>query len=212
MGDSPLELDPVVLPLVEGRTVLDLGCGFGHWAQLLRTHYHSDDPARRAVVTGVDVFAPNVEFCRQVGAYASLVAADAVEFLTAQASGAFDTVLATELIEHLPRETGERLLVEAARVAGKVAILSTPNWRYLRPGASTMTGFNEHEHHVSSWTATDFRRHGYAVRGVGHRIRAWPVRGVNRLFDALPTLDHVFAGVAVEHPAIAHTLVASRRA
>lgn len=212
MGYSPLELDPVVLPLVEGRTVLDLGCGFGHWGQLLRTHYHSDEPALRAAVTGVDVFEPNIAFCRAGGAYDALVAGDAVDYLAAQPAGAFDTVLAAELIEHLPRERGERLLVDAARVAAKVAILSTPNWEYLRPGARTMTGYNEHEHHVSSWTAADFRRLGYRVRGVGHRARYWPVRGVNRLLDLVPTLDHVLAAVAIEHPAIAHSLVAFRRA
>jgi 2-polyprenyl-3-methyl-5-hydroxy-6-metoxy-1,4-benzoquinol methylase len=212
MGYSPLELDPVVLPLIEGRTVLDLGCGFGHWGQILRTHYHSEDRALRAAVTGVDAFEPNVAFCRAGGAYETVVAGDAVEYLAAQRTGAFDTVLATELIEHLSRERGERLLAEAARVAAKVAILSTPNWEYLRPGAQTMTGYNEHEHHVSAWTTADFRRHGYTVRGVGHRGRYWPVRGINRLLDSLPTLDHVLAAIAIEHPLIAHSLVAFRRA
>ena len=212
VGYSPLELDPVVLPLVAGRTVLDLGCGFGHWGQLLRTHYHSDEPGLRAKVTGVDIFEPNVEFCRGGGAYEALFAVDAVEYVAAQPAGSFDTVLATELIEHLTREAGERLMEEAVRVAAKVVVLSTPSWEYLRPGAATMTGYNEHESHVSAWKAADFRRRGFTVRGMGHRVRYWPVRGVNRLLNAFPTLDHVLAAVAVEHPVIAHSLVAYRRA
>ncbi len=211
MGYSPLELDPVVLPLVEGTTVLDLGCGYGHWGHLLRTHYHSEDPALAAQVTGVDIHEGNVAFCRATGVYRVLECADAVEFLSRQAARTFDTIVATELIEHLPKESGERLLAEAVRVAARVVILSTPNWEYLRPGAMTMTGFNEYEHHVSAWTAREFRRRGFVVRGVGHKVRQWPARGVNRLLDAFPTLDLMLGAWAVRHPAIALQLLAYRR-
>ena len=212
MGYSPLEFDPVVLPLVEGRTVLDLGCGYGHWGHLLRTHYHSDDPARRARVTGVDIFQGNVAFCRSTGVYDELGCADALEFLARQPARAFDTIIATELIEHLPKADGARLLEELVRVAASVAIVSTPNWEYLRPGAVTMTGFNEHEHHLSAWSAAEFRRSGFAVRGVGHKVRQWPLRGVNRLLDALPMLDLMLGAWAVRHPSVALHLLAWHRA
>jgi len=211
VGYAPLELDPVVLPLVEGKTVLDLGCGYGHWGHLLRTHYHSDDPALAAQVTGVDIHEGNVAFCRSTGVYDALECADALEFLALCPAGAFDTIIATELIEHLDKEAGERLLVEVARVAAEIAILSTPNWEYLRPGAMTMTGFNEHEHHVSHWTAPELRRRGFTVRGVGHKVRQWPVRGVNRVLNTFPTLDLMLGAWAVRHPAIALQLLAYRR-
>lgn len=211
MGYSPLELDPVVLPLVEGRTVLDLGCGFGHWGHLLRTHYHSDEPAREARVTGVDIHRGNVDFCASTGVYDALACADALDFLSRQPARGFDTIIATELIEHLPKDAGRRLLAETARVAAEVTILSTPNWEYLRPGAMTMTGYNEHEHHVSSWTAAELEHHGFAVRGVGHKVGLWRVRGVSRVLRTFPTLDLVLAAWAVRHPSIAMHLVAFRR-
>ena len=211
MGYSPLDLDPVVLPLVAGKTVLDLGCGFGHWGHLLRTHYFSDDPQKAARITGVDIHDGNVAFCRRTGTYDELGCADALEFLARQPAAAFDTIIATELIEHLPKPSGEKLLAEVVRVAAKMAILSTPNWEYLRPGAMTMTGFNEHEHHVSAWRPSEFRRRGFTVRGVGHKVRQWPVRGVNRALDALPTLDAMLAAWAIRHPAIALNIVAFRR-
>ncbi|HVM43955.1 MAG TPA: class I SAM-dependent methyltransferase [Gemmatimonadales bacterium] len=211
MGYSPLDLDPVVLPLVAGKTVLDLGCGFGHWGHLLRTHYFSDDPQKAARITGVDIHDGNVAFCRRTGTYDELGCADALEFLARQPAAAFDTIIATELIEHLPKPSGEKLLAEVVRVAAKMAILSTPNWEYLRPGAMTMTGFNEHEHHVSAWRPAEFRRRGFTVRGVGHKVRQWPVRGVNRALDALPTLDAMLAAWAIRHPAIALNIVAFRR-
>ena len=211
MGYSPLELDPVVLPLVAGKTVLDLGCGFGHWGHLLRTHYRSDDAAKAPRITGVDIHEGNVAFCRSTGTYDELGCADALEFLARQPAAAFDTIIATELIEHLPKPSGERLLAEVTRVAAHAAILSTPNWEYLRPGAMTMTGFNEHEHHVSAWRAAEFRRRGFTVRGVGHKVRMAPVRGVNRLLDTFPTLDAMLAAWAIRHPAIALNLLAYRR-
>lgn len=211
MGYSPLELDPVVLPLVEGATVLDLGCGFGHWGHLLKTHYHSDDPALAAHVTGVDIHDGNVAFCASTGVYDALVCGDALAFLARQRPAAFDTIIATELIEHLPKQGGERLLDELVRVAARVAILSTPNWEYLRPGAATMTGYNEHEAHVSSWTPGEFRRRGFTVRGVGHKAGMSPVRGVNRLLRTFPTVDLMLGAWAVQHPALALHLVAYRR-
>jgi len=211
VGYSPLDLDPVVLPLVAGKTVLDLGCGYGHWGHLLRTHYFSDDPAKAARITGVDIHEGNVAFCRRTGTYDELGCADALDFLARQPAAAFDTIIATELIEHLPKPAGETLLAEVVRVAAKAAILSTPNWEYLRPGAMTMTGFNEHEHHVSAWRPAEFRRRGFTVRGVGHKVRQWPVRGVNRALDVLPTLDAMLAAWAIRHPAIALNIVAFRR-
>ena len=211
MGYSPLELDPVVLPLVAGRTVLDLGCGYGHWGHLLRTHYHSDDPDKAARVTGVDIHEGNVVFCRGTGVYDELRCADALEFLARQRAGAFDTIIATELIEHLPTADGERLLGEVTRVAAKISILSTPNWEYLRPGALGMTGYNEHEHHVSAWRPAEFRRRGFTVRGVGHKVGMVRVRGVQRLLRTFPTLDAMLAAGAIRHPALALHLVAYRR-
>jgi 2-polyprenyl-3-methyl-5-hydroxy-6-metoxy-1,4-benzoquinol methylase len=212
VGYSPLELDPVVLPLVAGRTVLDLGCGFGHWGHLLRTHYHSDDPAQAARVTGVDIHQGNVDFCASTGVYEALACADALDYLLRQPPGCFDTVIATELIEHLPKDAGRRLLAETARVAARITIVSTPNWEYLRPGALTMTGYNEHEHHVSSWTAFELRRRGFTVLGVGHKIGMWQVRGVSRFLRTFPTVDLMLAALAVRHPAIALHLLAYRRA
>lgn len=211
VGYSPLELDPVVLPLVAGKTVLDLGCGYGHWGHVLRTHYHSDDPSLAARVTGVDIHDGNIVFCRSTGVYDQLACTDALEYLAPQPTRGFDTIIATELIEHLPKDEGHRLLDELVRVAARVAIVSTPNWEYLRPGLAGLTGYNEHEHHVSSWTAAEFRRHGFTVRGVGHKARQWPVRGINRLLDLFPTADLVLGAWAVRHPAIALLLVAYRR-
>jgi len=207
VSTSPLELDPFVVPLVRGRRVLDLGCGYGHWGHLLMTHL-----VPRAEAVGVDAFAGNVGLCRRSGAYAEVVEADALDYLAALDAGAFDTVLALELIEHLTREDGLRLLGLMERAASEVVVLSTPNFACLRPGADTMTGYNEHEHHLSTWSARDFRARGYAVMGVGHNLERSRVRGVCLALRTFPTLDGLARGWCERHPGLSLNLLAARPA
>jgi 2-polyprenyl-3-methyl-5-hydroxy-6-metoxy-1,4-benzoquinol methylase len=212
VGYSPLELCPLVLPLVAGRRILDLGCGLGQWGFLLRSRCDPNDPAGPPQVTGVDAHEASVRFCSGLGVYADLHASDAVEFLEGQPPAAFDTVLAIELIEHLERGRGALLLDGIVRVAAQVAIVSTPNWESFRPGAATAAGYNPYEHHLSRWTPKDFRSKGFTVVGVGHRLRMWPIRGVIRLLDLLPVLDGALAGAARQAPALGRHLLAYRRA
>ena len=102
MATSPLEFDPYVIPLVRGSRILDLGCGYGHWGHLLKTHYTArKQPPVPVAVTGVDLFPGNITFCQQTGVYDQVVCEDAVAYLARQPDDAFDTVIATELIEHL---------------------------------------------------------------------------------------------------------------
>jgi SAM-dependent methyltransferase len=106
-------------PLVAGRRVLDLGSGEGFGAALLA------DSA--AAVTGVDIderavehsranyFAPNLDF--QVASATDL---------STLANGAFDAVVAFEMIEHVTEHEG--VLAEIARVLAPdgLLIMSTP--------------------------------------------------------------------------------------
>ena len=63
MSSSPSYLDPVVLPLLAGTTVLDAGCGYGRWGTLVRANYWEAGLAAPPEVDGFDAFAPNVELC-----------------------------------------------------------------------------------------------------------------------------------------------------
>ena len=126
-------------------TVLDVGCG-------------SRSPVGGTV--GMDRFESGLAEARSSGTHRHLVCgrAPGLPFR----DGAFDAVVALDLIEHLERAEGERLLHEMERVARRRAILFTPNG-FLPQEA---LGGNPWQVHRSGWSVADFTARGYSVVGV----------------------------------------------
>lgn len=104
------------------RRVLDAGCGTGYGAAALAESAHS--------VIGVDVAWEAVEYARQHYARPNLWFLQASATALPFAQGAFQLVVAFELIEHL--KDWEQLLGELRRVLAPegVCLISTPNRRY----------------------------------------------------------------------------------
>jgi len=104
---------------VNCRNVLDLGSGRGEFMELLAEN--------QIPVTGVDVYAPFVDYCRTRGH--NVVCEDAVNFLHKQADASYDGIFAAQLAEHLSTQDLISLCRESYRVLeeGKTLILETPN-------------------------------------------------------------------------------------
>jgi hypothetical protein len=165
---------------------------------------------RKTQIIGVDIFEGNVSFCKATGVYDEVHCDDALQYLPAQEDRSFDTVIATELIEHLNREDGCRLLDQLERVARLTVILSTPNYACIRPGAETLVGYNEWEHHLSHWSREDFSRRRFSVRGVSHKLYRSHIRGVYRLLRTFPTLDALCRAWAETHPRFGLNLLVAK--
>ena len=144
-----------VVPL-EVRSVLDIGCGRGIVGALIRIYR---EPER---IIGVDAFEPYISFCRETGQYTDLLNLDVRKTSLPFNEGEFDLATALEVIEHLPRADGVRLLDELERVS-KMVVVSTPN-RYFRQSSYDDNPFQQH---LSRWTVRDFVRRGYSVYGAG---------------------------------------------
>lgn len=169
MSSSPVVLDHLILPLIEGTTVLDLGCGLGKWGALLyacwfETASHAATGAfQPARVDGLDRFLPNLKRLQGRDEYRLLTRGDA--FAIPCRAGAFDTVLGVELLEHLTEAEGLLLLRDAERVARRMVIISTPHYPEKRDG-----GDNPYEWHRSIWTIERLRGLGYEVYGAGFEV------------------------------------------
>jgi len=140
----PPVLDKTVLnhlPLnLENQTVLDLGCGLGDWGYLLRTRktgaFHVD---------GLDI---NRKYLDKIPpcVYNTTWIQDLQKN---QALPSYDYVLCIQLLEHLTKENGYKLLDEIDNTCQVKAIVSTPH------------GYMRDPNHLSGWTEQDLEEYGY---------------------------------------------------
>ena len=147
-------LDPFILTvLAEGdKSYLDIGCGKGKWGYLLKTSHKPP-----SYIVGGDIDLNNLRYAKKHKIYDDVVLLDGRHLPFRDDS--FDIVLAIEVIEHMEKIEGQKLLDEAERVSRERVVVSTPllGARY----------WYSEKHHISKWTVGDLRRRGYTVRGVG---------------------------------------------
>lgn len=77
-----------------------------------------------------------------------------------------DVSVAIEVIEHLNKSDGIKMIQEIDRVTKNRAILTTPNGFQ-----QVFLASNIYEIHRSGWTASELREFGFKVRGIG--VRLW---------------------------------------
>ena len=135
-------------------SLLDVGCGekspIGNFAAEIRYR------------VGVDKHLPSIERSRSAAIHSEYVVADVLEIGSRFPARSFDCVTLLEVVEHLPRAEGEKLLEQCERIARVKVVVSTPNGFVFQPPTSD----NAFQAHVSGWTAEDFRGRGYEVTGI----------------------------------------------
>lgn len=121
-----------VLTRAAPATVLDLGCGDGRLTQELVSHGYK--------MTGVDLSASGISRAQVEHPSVTFRQHDMAEALAAEMHGAFDAVIAVEVIEHLllPGQIFERA-DEALRPDGRL-VITTPYHGYLKNLALAMSG------------------------------------------------------------------------
>lgn len=168
MGTSYAEQIPQIIHVVQQlrpQSVLDVGKGFGKYGMLLHEYVGLDisrriEPSRSlkeqsrlnidAVEVDADLLMPHLEhFYRHV--YRGDVAAIQEELPR------YDLVLMVDVIEHIPKATGERLLRYWLE-RNEPVLVSTPVAFFEQHLFQS-----PHEEHVSHWAASDFRRLGHTT-------------------------------------------------
>lgn len=114
----------LALPYVEGKDVLDLGCGYGYGSYILSQKARSVmgvDNSHQGIVTAKERYkeVKNIDFWES----------DAFDFL-ANSSAKFDVVVLFEFIEHVTnQEELIELIWKVLKPKGRIFV-STPNRRY----------------------------------------------------------------------------------
>jgi len=140
--------------------VLDVGCAKGYLGYQIRTK-KSGNPT----VLGLDLWVPYIKEVRSFHAdyvriYDDLIMADA-RYMPFRGQ-VFNLLIASELLEHLPREDGFRLLKEMERISKDRIITSTPSRFFEQEQLDN----NPYQRHVSRWKEEDFVKSGYEVKVV----------------------------------------------
>lgn len=135
------------------KTLLDVGCGANSPVQTFNRNIHC---------TGVDAFAPSIERSKKKGIHNAYVQADVLQIDTLFGPKCFDIVVALDLVEHLEKQDGLKLLDKMERIAAKKVVIYTPNG-FLPQGNRES---NPWQVHLSGWTPEEFRSRGYTVYGV----------------------------------------------
>jgi hypothetical protein len=171
MDEYSRALDEAIIP--DCHTLLDVGCG-------ACSPLH-DVAKRMERSVGIDLHAPALEASRRARVHTEHICASALELTTHFAPDSFDCVAATDLIEHLEKEDGWRLLDAMESIARKKVVIFTPNGFLPQ---SSYDG-NDYQIHRSGWSVQELWARGYHVTG----IAGWkPLRGERALIRFRPRL------------------------
>jgi hypothetical protein len=160
------------------KTVLDIGCGESSPMRFLPARLH---------LAGVDGYAPAMEQARKLRTHDEYFVSDVRKIGESFKERQFDACVALDVIEHLTKEDGFRLLESMEKLATRRVIVFTPNG--FVPQHSQQGDLQEH---LSGWTAEEMRSRGYRVRGMYgpkslrgeyNRVKYWP-----RIFWVFVTL------------------------
>ena len=147
---------------IKPGTILDVGVGHGKWS-ILCDEYLRYWTNLVPKIDGVEIF-ENYK-SPAYGVYNEIFNCDVMSLVEKEKIQNYDMVLIIDVIEHLSKENGFKLLEKCNKY-----IVSTPN--YWLPQGSSFG--NDHEKHISKWDGQDFENHTIVQNVVGgEHILGW---------------------------------------
>jgi len=152
------------------KSLLDVGCG-------------NDSPiksfSQKMYCVGVDAYGPSIEKSKNFKIHNKYYKIFVLDIGEKFKPNSFDCVLASDLIEHLTKEEGIKLIEMMEKIAKNKVIIMTPNG-FLPQGIYYN---NPWQVHKSGWTVKEMKKRGYKVIGINGwkplrgecaRLRFWP--------------------------------------
>jgi hypothetical protein len=138
--------------LLGSDRVLDIGCGSSMNLRWLGVPHP----------TGLEGYGPALEEARRKNTHDALIQGDVRSLDQHFKPGQFDTCISLDVIEHLSKEDGWKLIDSMERIATRKVILLTPSGflpqHHLEQG--------DLQEHLSGWEAAEMRARGYEVTGL----------------------------------------------
>jgi hypothetical protein len=146
----PTWIDTVAKEVKGSFSLLDIGCGYNSPVQSFPVRYK----------VGVEVFEPYLIESRKKGIHQKYIESDIRNISFPPDS--FDIIFASEVLEHLSKEDGRKLLAKMTLWAKHKVIITTPNGYVHQDGYDA----NPFQNHLSGWTPAELQSLGFKVQGM----------------------------------------------
>ena len=154
---------------INPASILDVGTGMGQYGFLARNSLEhanlfrvegaqaSQRPKQewRVRIDGIEAFPTYLTPVHEY-VYNRILTGDALDLLPGIGDGAYELVLAVDILEHFTKPDGLRFLAELRRVAQRAVLVSTPKEFH-----SQEIEANPYENHRSHWSDAELKREGY---------------------------------------------------
>jgi len=134
------------------KMILDVGCGQASPLRFVEDSYK----------VGLDHFRPYILKSKSAAIHNAYVLADASHLPFRSKS--FDCAVAIEVIEHLGKQDGLRMIKQMEDVTQRKILLTTPNGFFN--ALAGPDALNPEEKHISGWFVSEFRKLGFKVYGL----------------------------------------------
>ncbi|MDF1549851.1 MAG: class I SAM-dependent methyltransferase [Bacteroidales bacterium] len=154
-------LKPIESEFQDVETVLELGAG--------KSTYLSKLKNKNITISAIDAFQDSLEIAKKNNVYRHYYCGDVRDIDKIFKNNKFDAVVAFDLIEHLEKEDGYKLIEKMEKIAVKKVVILTPN------GFIPQDAFdgNPFQKHLSGWQYEEMKELGFRITGVNgyHRLR-----------------------------------------
>lgn len=135
------------------KTLLNVGCGSNSPIKSFSKNLFS---------VGIDSFKPSIEKSKKKKIHNKYFLMDVLKIDKKFKPKSFDCVLALDLIEHLKKKDGIRLIKKMEKIAKKKVIIFTPNGFLPQEEYEN----NIKQVHLSGWSAREMMKKGYKIIGI----------------------------------------------
>jgi SAM-dependent methyltransferase len=164
---------------IEDKTILDLGCGFG---------WFEPNAIRRGCkrIVGIEPTSSDLETARKYvkDARATFTVGNAISIPFECST--FDTVVSWEVLEHIPRDSEDKMFREIQRVLkkGGAFYLSTPNNSFIANVCDPARWLIGHRHYLPRELEYLARETGFKTERIVVKGGFWEIVGINDLYVA----------------------------